>query len=126
MREDVKQKHCSTPLRETSIGACIQAPSLRGEAFGSNAWSGHRVRQGYGSQLLVSLEWLHAAVPTPFVAKLRKPTVGLSANHHPMGGSRPMAFLGYPRHLSKFVKSLFSALTMRSTEYPQRFHNVFP
>src|SRR5215475_294085 len=33
----------------------------------------------------------------PFVAKLRKPTVGLSANHHPMGGSRPMAFLGYPR-----------------------------
>jgi hypothetical protein len=37
-----------------------------------------------------------------------------------------MAFLGYPRHLSKFVKSLFSALTMRSTEYPQRFHNVFP
>jgi hypothetical protein len=72
-------------------------PSLRGEAFGSNAWSGHRVRQGYGSQLLVSLEWLHAAVPTPFVAKLRKPTVGLSANHHPMGGSRPMAFLGYPR-----------------------------
>jgi len=41
-------------------------------------------RQGYGSQLLVSLEWFHAAVPTPFVAKLRKPTVGLSANHHPM------------------------------------------
>jgi hypothetical protein len=31
------------------------------------------------------------------VAKLRKPSVGLSANHHPMGGSRPMAFLGYPR-----------------------------
>jgi len=72
MREDVKQKHFSTPLRETSIGACIQAPSLRGEAFGSNAWSGHRVRQGYGSQLLVSLEWFHVAVPTPFVAKLRK------------------------------------------------------
>src|SRR5246127_5653397 len=57
-------------------------PSLRGEAFGSNAWSGHRVRQGYG--LLISLEWFHAAVPTPFVAKLRKPSVGLSANHHPM------------------------------------------
>jgi len=34
--------------------------------------------------LLVFLEWFHAAVPTPFVAKLRKPTVGLSANHHPM------------------------------------------
>jgi hypothetical protein len=27
MREDVKQKHFSTPLRETSIGTCIQAPS---------------------------------------------------------------------------------------------------
>ena len=51
--------------------------------LGSNAWSAHRV-QGYGSQLLISLEWFHAAVPTPFVAKLRKPTVGLSANHHPM------------------------------------------
>jgi hypothetical protein len=25
MREDVKQKHFSTPLREISIGACIQA-----------------------------------------------------------------------------------------------------
>jgi hypothetical protein len=37
-----------------------------------------------------------------------------------------MALLGYPRHLSKFVKHLFSALTMRSTEYPQRVHNVFP
>jgi hypothetical protein len=37
-----------------------------------------------GSQLLVSLEWFHAAVSTPFVAKLCKPTVGLSANHHPM------------------------------------------
>ena len=36
-------------------------------------------------------------IPTPFVAKLRKPTVGLSANHHPMGGSRPMAFLGCAR-----------------------------
>jgi hypothetical protein len=26
MREDVKKKHFSTPLRETSMGACIQAP----------------------------------------------------------------------------------------------------
>ncbi|MGC2474899.1 MAG: hypothetical protein WA485_11235 [Candidatus Sulfotelmatobacter sp.] len=30
--------------------------------------------------------WMQApiAVPTPFVAKLCKPTVGLGANHHPM------------------------------------------
>ena len=27
--------------------------------------------------MLISLEWFHAAVPTPFVAKLCKPTVGL-------------------------------------------------
>jgi hypothetical protein len=26
MREDVKKKHFSTPLRETSIEACVQAP----------------------------------------------------------------------------------------------------
>ena len=31
--------------------------------LGSNAWSAPRV-QGYGSQLLISLEWFHAAVPT--------------------------------------------------------------
>src|SRR5580765_2919845 len=36
MREDVKQKHFSTPLREPSIGACIQAPSSwRGCSFWS-------------------------------------------------------------------------------------------
>src|ERR1700752_4135747 len=65
MREDVKQKHFATPLRETSIGTCIQAPSLRGEAFGSNAWSGHRVRQGYGSQLLISTWAVSSSGPDP-------------------------------------------------------------
>jgi hypothetical protein len=80
MREDVKQKHCSTPLHEASIGAYIQAPLvLRGEGFGFNAWSATEYDRDTDS-----LEWFHAAVPTPFVAKLRKPTVGLSANHHPM------------------------------------------
>src|SRR2546428_13345952 len=69
---------------------------LRGEDFGFNAWSSTEYDRDT-DQLLVSLEWFHAAVPTPFVAKLRKPTVGLSANHHPMGGSRPMAFLGCAR-----------------------------
>ena len=70
-------------------------PLLRGEDFGFNAWRATECDREM--QLLVPGEWFHAAVPTPFVAKLRKPTVGLSANHHPMGGSRPMAFLGYPR-----------------------------
>ena len=31
--KDVKQKHFSTPLRETSIGACIQAPSSSWRGF---------------------------------------------------------------------------------------------
>src|ERR1700758_5577050 len=69
---------------------------LRGEDFGSNAWSATEYARDRDRSCF-SLEWFHAAVPTPFVAKLRKPTVGVSANHHPMGGSRPMAFLGYPR-----------------------------
>jgi len=38
MREDVKRKHFSTPLREASIGACIQDPSSP-RGFGFNAWS---------------------------------------------------------------------------------------
>src|ERR1700732_4562564 len=38
-RGDVKQKHFSSALRKTSMGACIQALLLRGEEFGSNAWS---------------------------------------------------------------------------------------
>jgi hypothetical protein len=39
MREDVKKKHVSTPLGETSMVACIQALLLRGEDFGFNAKS---------------------------------------------------------------------------------------
>ena len=83
MREDVKRKHFSTPLGETSMVAYIQALLLRGEDFGFNAKSATQYDR-CGSRLLVFLEWFHVAVPTPFVAKLHKPTVGLSANHHPM------------------------------------------
>jgi len=71
-REGVKRKHFSTALRETSIGACIQAPSSSGRGFWFERRAFPRVRQGNGSQLLVSLEWFHAAVPTPFVANWRK------------------------------------------------------
>ena len=39
MREDVKRKHFPTPLREASIGACIQAPSSSWRGFWFNAWS---------------------------------------------------------------------------------------
>ena|SRR5437667_1598941 len=70
---------------------------LRGEGFGFNAWSAAEYDRDTDRSCWSPLEWFHTAVPTPFVAKLRKPTVGLSANHHPMGGSRPMAFWGCAR-----------------------------
>jgi hypothetical protein len=83
MREDVKRKHFSTPLRETSIVACIQAPFFFVERIlGLTPRAQHSTTDV--NRLLVFLEWFHVAVPTPFVAKLHKLTVGLSANHHPM------------------------------------------
>src|ERR1700758_1803531 len=54
MREDVKRKHFSTALRETWIGACIQAPCSSWRGFWFERLEHHRVRPGYGSQLLVS------------------------------------------------------------------------
>ena len=94
MREDVKRKHFSTALREVLASRRLL---LGGEDFGFNAWSATECDRDTDRSCGSPLSGFHAAVPTPFVAKLRKPTVGLSANHHPMGGSRPMAFLGYPR-----------------------------
>ena len=83
MREDVKRKHFCTALRETSIGACIQAPFFFVERIlGLTPKVQHSTTDV--NRLLVFLEWFHAAVPTPFVVKLHKLTVGLSANHHPM------------------------------------------
>ncbi len=38
-----------------------------------NAWSATQSATGIRIAVAVSLEWFHAAVPTPFVAKLRKP-----------------------------------------------------
>jgi hypothetical protein len=38
MKEDVKQKHFSSPLRETWMGACIQDPFFVARVLGSNAW----------------------------------------------------------------------------------------
>ena len=47
-------------------------------------------------------------------------------NHGSIRGSWPTAFSGCPRHLSKFVKSFLSALTMRFTDRPQCFSQCFP
>src|SRR5579864_2693211 len=70
---------------------------LRGEDFGSNACSATEHDRDTNRSCRSPLSGFMQRSSTPFVAKLRKPTVGLSANHHPMGGSRPMAFLGYAR-----------------------------
>ena len=60
---------------------------LRGGDFGFNAGRATQSTTGMRIAVAISLEWFHAAVPTPFVAKLRKPTVGLSASR--VGGARP-------------------------------------
>ena len=82
MREDVKRKHFSRPLRETSIVACIQGPFFMERILGLTPGAQHSSTDV--NRLLVFFDWFHVAVPTPFVAKLHKQTVGLSANHHPM------------------------------------------
>jgi hypothetical protein len=95
MREDVKQKHLSTlSVRPRSVLA--SRPLLRGEDFGFNAWIVTEYDRDTDRSCWSPLSGFMQRSDT-IVAKLRKPTVGLSANHHPMGGSRPMAFLGYPR-----------------------------
>ena len=77
MREDVKQQHFSLlSVRPGSVFASrpfffVERVSvLTPKALTS-------VRQGDGSQLRVCVASFHAAVSTPLVAKLRKPTVGL-------------------------------------------------
>ena len=84
MREDVKRKQFSTlSVRPRSVLAS-RPLLLCGEDFGFNACSATEYDRDTERSCRSALSGFHAAVPTPFVAKLRKPTVGLSANHHPM------------------------------------------
>src|ERR1700746_3143872 len=85
MREDVKQKYFSTPLRERPRSVLASRPFflLVERVFvltpeRTQSTTGIRIAVA-GLPCVVS-----CSVPTPFIAKLRKPTVGLSANHHPM------------------------------------------
>ena len=85
MREDVKQKHLSTPLRGIPVRCLHPGPSLlSGEVLvfaleiayrlpGDGSASGFPLLRGFMPRSL-----------TPLVAKLHKPAVGISANHHPM------------------------------------------
>jgi hypothetical protein len=68
-----------------------EVEGLRGEDFGFNAWSATVYDRDTNGSCWSPLSGFMQRFSTPFVAKLRKPTVGLSANHHPRGGSRPMA-----------------------------------
>src|SRR5439155_18786303 len=82
MREDVKRKHFSTALRETSIGAASRPLLLRGEGFGFNAWSAAEYDRDTDRSCWSPLEWFHAALPTPFVARQRKTTVGAKTSYN--------------------------------------------
>jgi len=83
MREDVKQKHFCISLRQISMDSCIQA------CFVERFWFSHlRSPDKFGgdgdAREISRISWFHTAVLDTMVAKLRKPAVGLSANHHPM------------------------------------------
>ena len=111
---------------DIDVVLCIQPRLWRGGVFVLAALSS-LVIPGRPTQLMVATRGFHAAMVRRLrIRKLRKQRDWLSANHDPIGGSRPIAFLGRARHLSRCVKRFFSPLTMRSTKYPQRFHNVFP
>jgi hypothetical protein len=50
----------------------------------------------------------------------------LSAHHGSICDSRPSAFSGYPRHLSKFCQEFFDRPSDISTKHPQGFHMFSP
>jgi len=71
----MSSENTSPPLREISTGACIQA-LLRRENFGFNAWSATEYARDTDRSCWSPLSGFMQRFPTPFVAKLRKPTVG--------------------------------------------------
>jgi len=86
MREDVKKKHFSTSLRETSIDRCLHpGPFFFVERILVRTPGAPQSAPGIRIAV-AGLPWVvsGSGPDTPLVAKLRKPTVGLSANHHPM------------------------------------------
>src|ERR1022692_1890385 len=104
MKKDVKEKrHLPAPLRDAGVVTYIQPHLiphliLRG-GIGLVALARRTFPRRYQPQLLVPTRWFHevSGARRRSVPKLRKLSVGLSANQDPMRGSRPIAFFGYPR-----------------------------
>jgi hypothetical protein len=92
---------------------------LRGEDFGFNTWSAAEYDRDTDRRFWFPLEWFHAAVPTPLVAKLRKPTVGLKCQS---GRRRRAVALASVRRLR--FESLQS-LPIHTSTASVRFH-LFP
>ena len=67
------------------------------------------------------MRWFDAFGSGSFASR----SVGESVHHDPIGDSKPIAFLGRARHLSKFVKHYFvgleDAIRRVSTTFSQRF-----
>src|ERR1035441_7420485 len=110
MKKDVKEKrHLPAPLRDGGVETSI-APHLiphlilRGGIglvglVGLVALARRTFPRRYQPLWLCPTRWFHevSGARRRSVPKLRKLSVGLSANQDPMRGSRPIAFLGYPR-----------------------------
>src|ERR1022692_3777347 len=104
MKKDVKEKrHLPAPLRDAGVVTYIQPHLiphliLRG-GIGFVALGCRTFPRRYQPQLLVPTRRFHevSGARRRSAPKLRKLSVGLSANQDPMRGSRPIAFLGYPR-----------------------------
>jgi len=96
MKGDVKEKILSPPLAwNQSVVTYIQPCLHLWGAFDVAALDQRRCPL----QLIIPTWWFHATVALD-ASRLRSyasQAVGLNANHHPIWGSRPMAFCGYPR-----------------------------
>src|SRR6202022_731912 len=94
-KEDVKKKDFS-PREDAGVVTCIQPRLILRGVIGLVALARRTFPR---PQLLVPTRRFHevSGARRRSVPKLRKLSVGLSANHDPMRGSRPTAFWGYPR-----------------------------
>src|SRR5215469_18774972 len=82
---------------DIDVVLCIQPRLWRGGVFVLAALSS-LVIPGRPTQLVVPTRGFHAAMVRRLgIRKLRKQRDWLSANHDPIGGSRPIAFLGRAR-----------------------------
>ena len=87
MKEDVKQKILSPPLAgNQGVVTYIQPCLLLRGAFDFAAFVRRAVQRRCHPQLMIPTCWFHVtvALDAHSVTKLGKPSVGFSANHHPL------------------------------------------